>query len=357
MEKIEFFNKDTYSLKLFKKKIKNFLVFIVPNIFVKKIMEFNYTDMGSEISNACNANCSFCAYRFQIRKKNIINYNLYKKTIDEYSNDGGGKVSFTPVVGDPLVDKNLLEKIKYARSKKNVNGVFLYTNALFFDRYKMSEVVNSGLTRIAISTFFGDKELYKKYYGVDGYKRVVKNIIDLAKENNLKKNPIHISLHLRVEAPESKWVENKEFKEIVSLVGSENVSFKTEYENWSGMITDKDLPSGCTLGENLSLEDKSKEPCWELYRKVYVMSDGRVGVCPTRDLEGEIEIGNSNEKKLINIWRDKKLKEFKKNWVKGSLPKVCVDCDRYRPISSYIKENKYEILKIQLKNRLFKSLN
>lgn len=357
MEKIEFFNKEKYSLRLLKKKIKNFAVFLFPNFFVKKIMEYNYTDMGSEISNACNANCSFCAYRYQIRRKNVLNFNLYKKTIDEYSEDGGGKVSFTPVVGDPLVDKNLLEKIKYARSKKNINGVFLYTNALFFDRYKMSEVVSSGLTRIAISTFFGDKELYKKYYGVDGYDRVVKNMIELAKENNLQKKPIYITLHLRVEAPESKWVENEEFKEIVSLVGSDNVSFKTEYENWSGMITEKDLPAGCTLGENLSVKDKSKEPCWELYRKVYVMSDGRVGVCPTRDLEGEIEIGNSNDKKLIDIWRDKKLKDFKKNWLKGNLPKVCIDCDRYRPISSYIKENKYEILKIQLKNRILKTLN
>ena len=87
------------------------------------------------------------------------------------------------------------------------------------------------------------------------------------------------------------------------------------------------------------------------------MSDGRVGVCPTRDLEGEIEIGNSNENKLKDIWRGKKIIEFKRNWLKGNLPKVCVDCDRYRPISSYIKDNKYEILKTQLKNRIFKTLN
>ncbi len=357
MEKIRFLNKNQYSVRLFKKKIKNSALSVFPDFLVKKLMEYNYTDYGSEISNACNANCTFCAYRFQVRKKNIINFDLYKKTIDEYSNDGGGKVSYTPVVGDPLVDKNLLEKIRYARSKKNINGAFLYTNALYFDRYKLSDVINSGLTRIGISTFFGDRELYKKYYGVDGYERVVKNIINLAKENNLQNKPIYITLHLRVEAPESRWVDNEEFKEIVSLVGSENVSFKTEYENWSGMITDKDLPTGCTLGDNLTVKDKSKEPCWELYRKVYVMSDGRVGVCPTRDLEGEIEIGNSNNEKLMDIWRGNKIKEFKKNWVKQKLPKVCVECDRYRPISSYIKENKYEILKTQFKNRIFKSLN
>ena len=31
-------------------------------------MKRNFTDFGLEVSNACNANCSFCAYRFMERK-------------------------------------------------------------------------------------------------------------------------------------------------------------------------------------------------------------------------------------------------------------------------------------------------
>ena len=54
MEKIRFFNKGQYTYRLLKKKIKNFAVLIFPDFLVKKIMEYNYTDYGSEISNACN---------------------------------------------------------------------------------------------------------------------------------------------------------------------------------------------------------------------------------------------------------------------------------------------------------------
>jgi len=354
MEEIRFVDHKNYLRKLFKKRIKNFFLTFFPNSFVVRLMEKNYTDMGLEISNACNADCSFCAYRYQKRSKYIMDFKMFKKAIDFYSKDGGGTVSFTPVVGDPLVDKFLIEKIKYARSKKNIHSVFMYTNAIFLDRYNLKELVQSGITRIAISTYFGTRELYKKYYGVDQYQRVIKNIINIAKVNIKYNKPIHFTMHLRLEQPEEKWRKNKEYLKIGKLVGFENMSFKTAYENWSGYITEKDLPKGSTLGEIVPNEKKYKEPCWELYRKLYIMSDGSVGVCASRDIEGEINIGNINSDSLTDIWRGNKIKEFRTKWKQGILPNVCVKCDRYKPISDYIKDNKYSILKTQVIDRVLK---
>ena len=211
MEEIRFVDHKKYLRKLFKKRIKNFFLIFFPNFFLKKLMEKNYTDMGLEISNACNADCSFCAYRFQKRRKYIMTFDMFKKAINSYSKDGGGTVSFTPVVGDPLVDKFLIEKIKYARSKKNIHSVFMYTNAIYFDRYNLKDLITSGITRIAISTYFGTRELYKKYYGVDEYQRVIKNIINIAKLNIKYGRPIHFTMHLRVEQPEERWRKNKDF--------------------------------------------------------------------------------------------------------------------------------------------------
>ena len=78
----------------------------------------------------------------------------------------------------------------------------MYTNAIFLDRYNLKELVQSGITRIAISTYFGTRELYKKYYGVDQYQRVIKNIINIAEVNIKYNKPIHFTMHLRVELPE-----------------------------------------------------------------------------------------------------------------------------------------------------------
>ena len=127
--------KNTRVEKINKKKnllanIEKTLNFFIPKSFIFFLMERNYTDFGLELSNACNANCSFCAYRFMDRKLKVTTTEDIKKIIDEYSNTGGGDINFTPVVGDPLVDKYFLDKIKYCRSKKNIKNIWTYTNVL-----------------------------------------------------------------------------------------------------------------------------------------------------------------------------------------------------------------------------------
>ena len=43
-----------------------------------------------------------------------------------------------------------------------------------------------------------------------------------------------------------------------------------------------------------------------MYRRMHVLSDGSVGVCSNRDIDAEINIGDLNNEKLINLWREKK---------------------------------------------------
>ena len=146
-------------------------------------MKKDHTHLGFEITNACNANCSFCAYRFMKRKLEIINTDKIKKIVKEYSENGGGSVSFTPVVGDPLVDKDLLNKIRICKNFKNIDEIFIYTNGLFLNRFNNNDLVNSGLTRIAISTYIGNAEGYKKYYGSAKYDQLINNIKKILKIN------------------------------------------------------------------------------------------------------------------------------------------------------------------------------
>ena len=334
--------------KSIKEVLKNFvkkvLEYFVPVRFVRMIMETNFTHFGLEISNACNASCSFCAYRFMKRKRAILPQNLAEKTLDQYNKMGGGTLSLTPVVGDPLVDKNLLDKIRHASSKSNIEDIFLYTNGLYFDRYDIKEFLQSGVTRISISTFFGSKELYRKYYGVNGYGRSFRNIKALAIENKNQGYPVKIQLHLRVEKPEDTWKGTAEYKEIEALLGKENISWLEVYENWSGMITQEDLPSGCYLSEQKTISDKIKQPCFEVYRRMHVLANGDVGVCSCRDMEAEINVGNVSENSLPEIWSGEKLKALRSDWSNGKLPQVCKSCDRYVPVNEYISRNKWSIL-------------
>ena len=68
-----------------------------------------------------------------------------------------------------------------------------------------------------------------------------------------------------------------------------------------------------------------------MYRRMHVLSDGSVGVCSCRDIDAEINIGDLNNEKLINLWRGEKIKKYRNNWKKGILPDICKNCDRYQP--------------------------
>ncbi len=322
-----------------KRKILSIVARLIPNFVVLRMMANRFGHLGIEPTNICNANCTFCGYRFLKKPKFTMSLDAFKRTIDEYAADGGGVLSLTPTVGDPLVDGKILEKIRYARSNQRISTIFLYTNAILLDKFGFENVLNSGISRLAISTYIGSSEGYKRYYGKDEYLRVVRNIIGILKCNQSLGNPVLITLHLRCEGDESIWKNSEDYKEIASYLDSSNINYLKEYDHWGGLIEQEDIPNGTVLQVPLSAEEKSKSPCFEMYRRVHILANGNVGVCVCRDMEGEINIGHVEHEPIIDMWRGDKLKQYRSDWVKGKLPKVCVECTRYEPVDDYINSH------------------
>ena len=336
----------------YKDLILNFISKFISSSIIKKFMKKNFLEFSFESTNICNANCTFCGYRFMKRKKTVLNENLYKKSIDQYDAIGGGPLNFTPTVGDPLVDKKLVEKIRYARKKKNIKTITSYTNGILLDKFGYLEVLQSGISRLAISTYIGSKEGYKKYYGKDQYTRVVNNIIEISKLNQQLNYPVGITLHLRVDGEIKNWENSQDFKNINKYIEKKNITYLKVYDSWNGLIDHNDIPENCDLDKPIPEESKKKlGPCFELYRTLHILSDANVGPCVCRDMEGEINIGNIEENSLKDIWRGEKLEKFRSNW-KDKIPETCKNCTRYLPINEYINNSKPFLIK-KIVKRLF----
>lgn len=316
----------------------------LPVGFYRKIMERMFINFGVESTNICNANCSFCGYRFMQRKKQVMPLETHERVVTEFSRLAGGTINYTPTVGDPLVDKHLLKKIRFAASLPNIRSQFLFTNGILLDRFGYDEILLSGITRLALSTYLGTREGYTRYYGRDKYDKVVTNLLGICRRNCELGSPVKITLHLRVSRNEDQWRGTDTYKDLAELIGEQNIDYLTSYDAWSGMIGSEDVPEECGIVEPLPIEEKKKEPCFELYRRMHVLSDGNVGACVCVDIEGEINIGNVNEQSLTEIWRGPKLKKYRQDWLKGNLPKVCVQCTRYTPLGEFIEDNRKRIL-------------
>ncbi len=345
--------KNNYSIKRIIHILLNIFLKILPKKFFKLILENRFISFGMEITNICNADCTFCGYSFQGKKKGVISTENFENLIDEYSKTGGGPMSFTPTVGDPLVDPKIVDKIKYSRSKKNISNILLYTNGILLDKFGFTNFLNSGLSRLAISTYVGSKEGYIKFYQKDQYEKVINNIVEICKKNKELNFPVLITLHLRVEKDKTLWENSEGYKRILKYLDLKHIDYLTVYDSWGGKIKKEDLPDGCEIDTPIELTKKIKNgPCFELYRRVHILPDLNVGACVCRDLENEINIGNLKKQTLKEIWKGPKLKSYRSKWKEGVLPNVCKDCTRYEPVNDYIDKNRATIFKEPIKRFL-----
>lgn len=279
--------------------------------------------IGVEPTNACNANCSFCAYKYSKRKKSIMDFETYKNVLEQIRSFDCKELKFTPITGDALVDPGLIEKIKYAKSLDCFEVIYTFTNLIGLDAEKVDDFVNSGLTKVLISTCLQNREDYKRIYGVDKFDRVIKNIIALLESNKRNGSPIDIGILLRHDKGYD--LKNNPYYQKISKFNPKISVLNDDYDNWSGLVRLENLPKG----QKFIQEQVKNFPCSQFYNGFIVTPDGDVGVCWARDLNLDLKIGNIHENSLDEIWRGNTLKKMRQDWINGTLPNPCRTCLQY----------------------------
>ena len=128
------------------------------------------------------------------------------------------------------------------------------------------------------------------------------------------------------------------------MIGIKNINYLDVYDAWGGRIKSHDIPEGTSLDTPIPIEEKIKSPCFEMYRRLHVLADGNVGACVCVDLESEIKVGNIHSQTLTEIWNGTAIRKYREDWLKGTLPNVCMQCTRYQGIDDFIKTNPKRIL-------------
>jgi hypothetical protein len=82
-------------------------------------------ELHLELTNICNANCIFCPYQHQIRPHQYMSDEVFEKALADYVAEGGGSIILTPIVGDFLIDRKCIDRIRRARSFSCIVGLRL----------------------------------------------------------------------------------------------------------------------------------------------------------------------------------------------------------------------------------------
>ncbi len=289
-------------------------------------------ELHLELTNLCNANCLFCPYQFQEREVQFMPEEIFKKAVDDFVASGGGSVGLTPIVGDALIHPDFLERVRYLRAQPQIDRIWVTTNAILLDQHGIGEVLSSGLTSITISTSGFDAASYRRIYRSSAYERCRRNVLELARQNSERAEPLTLTIGLRTDRPLEEVMQDPDFQPILAY--RPDVDFTWSFTSAGGRVTREALPAGMRL----RVVTDRRETCVQLYNGPIVLPDGTVMACScvaAMDAVADLGIGNLRERSLVEIWTSAEMKRLRESFTAGGLNATCAGCDMYRGLELY----------------------
>ncbi len=273
------------------------------------------SDLYIEPTNNCNLNCIMCPRKLSSRKIGYMDFELFKKIIDESVQYGKRRVITLHKDGESLLHPRLAQMIAYAKQRKAAHILRLSTNALLLNEAKCRELIRSGLDTVTVSLDGTNEATYEKIRGGD-YGKVVNNIARFIKiRNELGRTRPWVTLQMIKMAGTLEQIQ--QFKEQWKSVVDE-IAIK-ELLNWGGAI-----PAEESMLPNLDL----REPCGDLWTYLTVNWDGNVSIC-CLDFDCQCIVGDVNSQSLKEIWGGKAISRYRlahldRLWQQVPL---CQDCN------------------------------
>jgi len=324
-QRLVFKLKTIYSANSLFRKIVNNLTNTSVCIFIfRKIIGFkSQKDLNQgpvnliiENSSLCNATCAFCPYKAMQRQKKVMDkatFNQVIKRIKQFSLPIN-KV-FLSGMGEPLLDKNVLEKVK---ALKDLGlDLKIYTNASVLTKNIAQKLIDLKVDELNISFNGANKSSYQKVMRLD-FDKTAKNINQLIK---LKKKS-------RVDLPKIR----------ISMVlqKKNETGIKSYLKNWQKKVHSVTVSIAHQWGGEVKVKSKTKfekskttYPCRSLWHTIMVDSGGDYVVC-CRDYESKVVLGNVFDHSITEVRNSKIIKSLRKRhflFKQDQLPKMCKGCN------------------------------
>lgn len=257
-------------------------------------------------SNVCNFKCNFCAIQYKKEelpfRKQFMDIELFKKIIDDLTQFPERlKVLRVNGQGEPLLNPNLPDMIRYAKEKKVADFVELITNGSKLCPCLNQKLIDSGIDRIRISIEALDSEGYKDICGANiEFSELLSNIKDLHDRSG--KCEIYckiVDVAVPTEADKNRFFEL--FGEICDRYFIDKV-----IPLWSD-FDELEMNSSVTGVHGQVV--RNVNVCPFPFYSLIINPDGEVTVC-CADWKRKLIVGNLKTESMKEIWNGNKLRDF-----------------------------------------------
>lgn len=305
-----------------------------------------------EVSNRCNLRCIMCQAKRTNSKDAYMNYELFKKIIDELC-DSGLKIITIGSIAEPTMNKDIEEMLKYIQQKKIITE--LITNLSLPLGDDLIATIRK-LDKVTISIDGATKETYEKIRVGASFEKTISN---LRKISSSKKEDQIITINYVIQKENYREVPKMIY--LLNSIGNINklstgfahihdVSLKpkihldkkelTEFKNRiiplcekasfrKQLITNHIISSEYWEKNDIrSAQESNKEifnrinamPCYSLWTSTFVCPDGTVYPCCTFWSEKEYVLGSLKKECFKDIWDGEKYNNLRKKFKKNKAP-------------------------------------
>jgi MoaA/NifB/PqqE/SkfB family radical SAM enzyme len=292
------------------------------------------------LSWSCNARCIMCDYPKRADPKNDLTKEEIKRIIDDLVAIHTTGMTFFG--GEPLLNKNIFELIRYANERGLVTHI--PTNGILLsDRVITKKLIESGIDTIVVSIDSTTPKGYREVRRVNSFKKVVKgikNVLELRKglkhpptvtmavtisEKNIDEVPklIKFARGLKVDtmqifpAQPVETVKN-EFNEKMNDKLKKIFKLLIKEKKTSNFIDDSMEYLNYAMDKLNGKDVKIK--CFAPYIELHIDCFGNVYMCSSF-MGLNQPIGNIRHSSVKDFWYSKKMKDYRKTLEK------CQACD------------------------------
>ena len=260
-----------------------------------------------ETTNACNARCIICPHRDLRRPIVCMDEKLYRRLIDECSAAGCREVHLHNF-GEPLLDKQLEERIGYAKAK-GIRKVKIFCNGSLLTADRAKGLIDAGLDEIKISFDGATREEFERIRPPLKFDVVVENITRLVELRNAAGSKLKI--HVACCSTTDKQGTMRMLEKIVDGFAFGKI------HNWGG-------------GEQAGGRGRRRKPCSRLWRTMTILANGDVSLC-CLDYDGQHLLGRIDEQTTIaSVWNNADYRRVRKCHQNARQDEIalCKDCSK-----------------------------
>lgn len=272
----------------------------------------------------CNLKCSMCFHKEMKRPSGIMEWDLYKKIIDEIAENNPDAQIWITFFGEGLMLKDLPERVKYARDK-GLSNIILNTNGNLIKTATSKKLIEAGLNGFYVGIDAFKPETYEQIRVGGKLEKVRNGVLEYKKLLEEYGKPDQTVVVQFVEMD----INAAELDNFVKFWHDENgIQCKVRpMVSWAGKAG--------MQATNLQ-ETEDRLPCYWAMNTINITDIGDVALCSV-DLDCASPMGNVVNSSIKEVW-NASLKEFRTDQREGNwdkLPPMCQECRDWQ--SGYAK--------------------